>query len=213
MKLRKPKTLSEWPANRIEHWPLESLKPFPLNSRLHSGADVDAVAASMVQWGVTVPLLVDENGQLISGHCRLLAGKKLRLTTLPVVVARGWSEAKKRAYCIADNKLAARATWDFDMLKSELKFLDAAGFDLPLVGFDEEDLKALLGHLGNPGLGDPDAEIAPPADPVSQTGDVWQLGRHRVVCGDCTNPHAAATALGKGRVNLMVTDPTLRGQL
>jgi DNA modification methylase len=211
VKLRKPKPLPIWPSARIEHWPLEHLKPSPVNSRLHSKADVAAVAASMARWGITQPVLADEKGGIISGHCRLLAGQKLGLTTLPVVVARGWTEAEKRAYCIADNQLAARATWDLDVLKRELQFLDAAGFELPLIGFDDEDLKALLVPLGQVGIGDPDAEIEPPADPVSQLGDIWKLGRHRVVCGDCTDAKMVAAALGKGGgktgANLMVTDP------
>jgi ParB-like nuclease domain len=97
-----------WPAERIEHWPIERLIPYAKNPRLHSEADLDKIAASIRKWGWTNPALVDENGTLIAGHCRVAAAAKLKLTSIPVIVARGWSEEEKQAYRLADNELAAR---------------------------------------------------------------------------------------------------------
>jgi len=212
MKLRPKKPLPKWPALKIELWEVGMLSPSPVNSRLHTKEDIAAVAASFQQWGVTVPLLIDERGVVISGHCRLAAAKLLKLPELPVVIARGWSEAQKRAYCIADNQLAARATWDSPVLNSEVKFLEGAGFELPLIGFSEENLKSVLaGVFGNRGIADPDAEIEPPARPVSRLGDIWRLGLHLVICGDSTDAKTVAKLLGGfktgPRVILMVTDP------
>ena len=114
MNLRPKKPLPIWPAQKIEIWVIDKLRPCPTNSRLHTKEDIRAVAASMTRFGITMPLLVDEQGTVISGHCRLYAAKLLKLSELPVVVARGWTESEKRAYCIADNQLAARAPWDFE---------------------------------------------------------------------------------------------------
>jgi len=117
-----------WPAERIEHWPIERLIPYANNPRLHSEADIDKIAASVRKWGWTNPALVDENGTLIAGHGRVAAAAKLKLTSIPVIVARGWSEDEKQAYRLADNELAARASWDFDLLRNELCDLQSSGF-------------------------------------------------------------------------------------
>jgi DNA modification methylase len=211
VKLRPRKPLSLWPAQKIEFWPTGSLKPSPTNSRRHTKADELAVAASMERFGVTIPLLVDEQRNLISGHCRLGAAKHLKLPQLPVIVARGWTESEKRAYCIADNQLAARANWDIECLKSELKYLEAAGFELPLIGFEDAALMALIGPLGNLGLGDPDKEFEPPEEPITRLGDVLLMGDHRVGCGDSTDAAAVRSVLdqakGGPKPALMVTDP------
>src|SRR5215471_12264161 len=101
-----------WPADRVERWPIERLIAYAKNPRLHSEADLDSMAASILKWGWTNPVLVDENGELIAGHCRIGAALKLKLTSIPVIVARGWSDDEKQAYRLADNELAARASWD-----------------------------------------------------------------------------------------------------
>jgi ParB-like chromosome segregation protein Spo0J len=116
-----------WPAERIEHWPIERLIPYTNNPRLHSEADLGKIAASIRKWG-TNPVLVDENGTLIAGHGRVAAAAKLKLTSIPVIVARGWSEDEKQAHRLADNELAARASWDFDLLRNELRDLQSCGF-------------------------------------------------------------------------------------
>ena len=103
-----------WPADRVERWPIERLTPYANNARLHSAADLDKIAASIVKWGWTNPVLVDEEGVLIAGHGRVAAAPRAGVRSIPVIVARGWSEAEKRAYRLADNQLAARAEWDLD---------------------------------------------------------------------------------------------------
>src|ERR1700731_1196025 len=129
-----------WPADRVERWPIERLIPYANNARVHSEADLDKLAASIRNWGGTMPALVDEEGVLLAGHLRVGAAAKLRLPEVPVLVARGWSEEEKQAYRVADNQLAARASWDFERLSSEFGDLKLSGFDLDLIGFEPDQL-------------------------------------------------------------------------
>jgi ParB-like chromosome segregation protein Spo0J len=131
------------PADEIERWPLEKLTPYARNSRTHSDEQVAQLAASIREWGWTTPVLVDEDGGIIAGHGRVLAARQLGMVEVPVVVARGWSDAKRRAYVIADNKLALNAGWDAEMLSLELGELGELGFDLDLTGFGEEEIKGI----------------------------------------------------------------------
>jgi DNA modification methylase len=158
----------------------------------------------MREWGWTNPVLVDEDGGIIAGHGRVLAARSLGYAEVPVMVARGWTEAQRRAYVLADNQLALNAGWDAELLNVELKGLGEMGFDLELLGFD--NLVALMSDK-TAGLTDPDDAPEPPADPVSALGDVWLLGRHRIVCGDCTDPLVVDKALNGVTPHLMVTDP------
>src|SRR5947208_12880501 len=128
--------MRHWPADQVARWPIERLIPYANNPRLHSEADLDKIAASIRKWGWTMPLLGDEQGELISGHARLRAAIILELKSIPVIVARGWSEDEKRAYRVADNQLAARASWDSDLLRDELRALKFADFDLSSIGFE-----------------------------------------------------------------------------
>jgi len=138
------------PADKIEHWDIERLIPYARNSRTHSAAQIDQLAASIKEWGWTTPVLVDDQGGIIAGHGRTMAAKKLGMRTVPVVIATGWPDEKKRAYVIADNKLALNADWDPELLRVELGALDADGFNLELTGFVGDDLtKAMFGDLGN----------------------------------------------------------------
>ena len=196
-----------WPAERIERWPIEPLIPYANNPRLHSEADVDKIAASIRRWGWTNPALVDENGTLIAGHGRVAAAVKLKLTSIPVIVARGWSEDEKQAYRLADNELAARASWDFDLLGSELRDLQSSGFDLDLIGFEPDRLKEILAGLGSSGLTDPDAVPEVPDQPVTRPGDVWQMGGHLVGCGDSTSAADVELVLAGSQPHLMISDP------
>ncbi len=195
----------QWPADRIERWPLSRLVPFARNARTHSASQIDQIAASMREWGWTNPVLVDEGGMIIAGHGRVEAARKLALSDVPVMVARGWSEASKRAYVIADNKLALNAGWDDAMLAAELSDLQAAAFDLDLIGFDASELSKLLG--GEDGVENEDDVPDAPANPVSRAGDVWKLGNHRLLCGDATASNDVERVLGGVRPHLMVTDP------
>jgi ParB-like chromosome segregation protein Spo0J len=145
-----------WPADQVERWPIERLIPYANNARVHSEADLDKLAASIRKWGWTMPALVDEEGVLLAGHLRVGAAAKLRLPEVPVIVARGWSEEEKQAYRVADNQLAARASWDFELLRSELRALEFAGFNVDLIGFDSDHLATILAGSGSSGLTDPD---------------------------------------------------------
>jgi DNA modification methylase len=195
-----------WPADQVQRWPLDRLTPYARNARTHSAAQVAQIAASIQEWGWTVPILVDEDGTIIAGHGRVLAAQRLGLADVPVMVARGWSEAKRRAYVLADNKLTLNGGWDEAILRAELADLTDLGADLSLTGFSEEELAALAAEEGA-GLTDPDEVPETPAVPVSRLGDVWQLGRHRLVCGDCTDAAAVERALNGVVPHLMVTDP------
>jgi len=196
-----------WPADQIERWPIERLIPYANNARVHSEADLDKIAAAISRWGWTMPVLVDEEGVLIVGHARIGAATKLGLKSIPVLVARGWSDEEKRAYRLADNQLAARASWDFDQLRDELQGLGFADFDLGLIGFEPDQLETVLAGLGSSGLTDPDSVPQVPEQPVSRLGDLWLLGDHRVGCGDSTSAADVALVLAEAQPHLMVTDP------
>ena len=196
----------QWPADQVERRPLAALIPSARNARTHSDAQIAQIAASIREWGWTMPILVDEAGTIIAGHGRVLAAARLDLDAVPVMVARGWSEAQKRAYLIADNKLGLNAGWNEELLRIEMADLMTMGFELPLMGFSERELSA-LNASGNPGLTDPDAAPDAPAVPVTRPGDVWTLGRHRLLCGDATSEADVAMCLGAVRPHLMVTDP------
>lgn len=198
-----------WPADHVERRPISDLIPYARNARTHSDAQVAQIAASMREWGWTMPVLIDEDGMIIAGHGRVLAARQLGYGEVPVMVARGWSQAQKRAYVIADNKLALNADWDTPMLAAELQELDTGEIDLGLLGFEEGELESLMtwnAGLAN-GLTDPD-ETPPIAEAaVSQPGDCWTLGKHRLICGDCTQGHVVSSLLGDVKPLLMVTDP------
>jgi DNA modification methylase len=196
-----------WPADHVERRPVDSLVGYARNARTHSPAQIDQIAASIREWGWTMPVLIDEAGGLIAGHGRLLAAQRLGLAEVPVMVARGWTDAQRRAYVLADNRIALNAGWDEAMLAVELSDLAAGEFDMSLVGFSVDELAALTAEH-TAGLTDPDDAPAPPIDPVSVLGDVWLLGgRHRLVCGDSTDPLVVEKALNGVRPHLMVTDP------
>lgn len=133
-----------WPADKVERRKVASLVPYARNARTHSAEQVDQLAASIREWGWTVPVIIDEDGGLIAGHGRVMAAKKLGIEDVPVVVAKGWSEAKKQAYVIADNKLPLNAGWDMDLLKIEMQDIDAAGLNLELTGFGLGEISALF---------------------------------------------------------------------
>lgn len=193
-------------AIKLTYSPVEELIPFARNSRTHSDEQVAQIAASIREFGFTNPILVDGNNGIIAGHGRLQAARKLGMAQVPTIALPGLSEAQKRAYVIADNKLALNAGWDAAMLSSEIAGLGEEGFDLALLGFNEDELAALLVDKTE-GLTDPDGVPDVPADPISVLGDVWTLGRHRIVCGDSTDADTVAKCLNGVVPHLMVTDP------
>jgi DNA modification methylase len=194
-----------WPADHVERWSLDRLLPYARNARTHSASQIDQIAASMREWGWTNPVLVDELGMIIAGHGRIQAARKLGLSEAPVMVATGWSEAKKRAYVIADNKLALNAGWNEDLLAAELADLSELAFNVDLLGFEVGELERLLGSAE--ALEGEDDVPAAPETRVSRAGDLWLLGRHRLLCGDATCANDVARLLGGVRPHLMVTDP------
>jgi DNA modification methylase len=198
--------MSDWPADRVERWPIAKLIPYARNARTHSAEQVDQIAASIREWGWTNPVLVGEDGTIIAGHGRVLGARKLGTAEVPVMVANGWTKAQIKAYAIADNKLALNAGWDEALLSLEIAELQELGFDLDLVGFTEAEIAA-LGALPGDGLTDPDEAPEPPASPVTVTGDLWFLGQHRLLCGDSTVASDVARVLGNVKPHLMVTDP------
>lgn len=198
--------MMNWPADQVERRSVSALVPYARNARTHSEEQVAQIAASIREWGWTVPVLVDEDGGLIAGHGRVLAARKLGLTEIPVMVAAGWTEAQKRAYVLADNKLALNAGWDAELLRVELTDLQAFDFDLGLTGFSDDELAALIADKTD-GLTDPDAAPNPPEIPVSCPGDVWMLGKHRLMCGDSTSVDDMEKLTAGQMVDMWLTDP------
>jgi ParB-like chromosome segregation protein Spo0J len=150
-----------WPADQVERWPLTKLIPYARNARTHSDEQVAQIAASIREWGWTVPVLVDEQGTLIAGHGRVLAAQQLGITDVPTMVARGWTDAQIQAYRLTDNQLALNAGWDRGLLGLELGELKLGGFDLALTGFGELELGDLLEGNGLGGGGDAPTNVAP----------------------------------------------------
>lgn len=192
---------------RIEYREIGSLIPYARNSRTHSDEQVVQIAASMREFGWTNPVLIDEQGSIIAGHGRVLAGRKLGINRVPCIMLKGLTEAQRRAYVIADNRLALNAGWDEAMLKVEFADLDRLEFNLALTGFGLDEIAALLAPEGTDGLTDPDEVGDAPLTPVSMRGDVWLLGNHRIMCGDSTSADDVAKLLNGVKPNLMVTDP------
>ena len=196
---------------QLEHLPLDALVPYARNSRTHSPEQIAQVAASIREFGFTNPVLIDAQGGIIAGHGRVMAARQLGLAEVPCIRLPHLTDAQKRAYIIADNKLALNAGWDDELLALELRDLDALGFDLDLTGFDHDEISKLLDlELGEgEGEGQGDADAVPEArpDPISKPGDVWVLGRHRVMCGDSTDEASAFLLLEGQQTDMVFTDP------
>ena len=207
-------TLSFAP-DAIETWPLARLQPYAKNAKAHGADQVAKIAASMAEFGWTVPCLVAEDGELIAGHGRVLAATQLGLTEAPVIVLGHLTEAQRRAYRIADNKLTELGTWDEALLSAELNDLLAEDFDLSLVGFSDGELDKLLAYVpegdgeeGGAGGSVPPVTIPePPRNPASRTGDLWILGDHRLLCGDSTSAADVRRLMNGERAILFATDP------
>lgn len=198
-----------WFAERIERWPTERLVPYARNARTHPEAQVAQIAASIVEFGFTNPILVGRDGVIVAGHGRLAAALKLGLAELPVVVLDHLTPTQRRALVIADNRIAENAGWDEALLRVELEALQDEGFDLDITGFDPDALADLLAgeepeHTGNT---DEDAVPEPSEAPVSRQGDVWIMGPHRLLCGDATDPASYAQLLQGELVEMIWQDP------
>jgi len=192
-------------AAAIEQRSVADLIPYANNARTHSEDQVSRISGSIREFGFNNPVLVDGESGIIAGHGRVMAARRLGLEHVPVIELTHLSEAQKRAYILADNRLAEQAGWDRDLLGLELADLSELGVDLGGIGFEGAELDALLGH----GAADPREEETPepPAQPVSRSGDLWVLGNHRLLCGDATSEADVARLLRDVRPHLMITDP------
>ncbi|MGI3212921.1 site-specific DNA-methyltransferase [Roseovarius tibetensis] len=200
--------------SQIAFWPLERLKPYARNAKTHDADQVARIAASMAEFGWTVPCLVGEDGELIAGHGRVLAAAQLGLAEAPVIVLGHLSEAQRRAYRIADNKLSELGGWDEALLLEELRGLMAEDFDLGLIGIPDDELEALLKDADSadddrtPIDNDTaDTIPEPPAEPITRPGDIWALGAHRLICGDATDADVVARLMEGAQASLMFTSP------
>ena len=198
--------------DQVASWPIGRLLPYARNARTHDDGQVAKIAGSMAEFGWTVPVLVAGSGEIIAGHGRVLAARKLGLDAVPVIVLEHLTPAQRRAYRIADNRLTELGGWDEALLAGELQDLAAADFDLSLVGFEDGELDRLLaladgdGPASEPGT-PPVVVPEPPRNPVSRTGDLWILGDHRLLCGDSTNPEDVRRLMAGERAALFATDP------
>ena len=188
--------------------PVSALVPYARNARTHSDAQVAQIAASIAEFGWTNPILVDGDKGLIAGHGRLLAARKLELNEVPVIELSHLTPEQKKAYILADNRLAENAGWDQELLKLELAELKSADFDLELMGFSDKELDELLGmNEEGGGLTEDDAIPETPVDPVSRPGDLWILGNHRLLCGDSTMLSDVEKLMGGELADMAFTDP------
>ena len=191
----------------IEYLKTEKLVPYARNSRTHSDEQVQQIMGSIKEFGFTNPILVDAEGLIIAGHGRTMAAQRLGMKEVPCLRLGHLTESQKKAYVIADNKLALNAGWDDEMLRLELADLQEADFDLSLTGFDDDELNALLAKAVEEGLTDEDAVPEAPEQPVTVEGDVWLLGRHRLMCGDSTSIDAVEKLMNGRKAQMVHTDP------
>ena len=198
-----------WLADKIEQWPTAKLVPYARNARTHSDAQVAQIAASIAEFGFTNPILAGSDGVIVAGHGRLAAAQKLGLDAVPVVVLDHLTPTQRRALVIADNRIAENAGWDEELLRVELEGLQDEGFDLDLTGFDADALAELIAgdEPDNEGQTDEDAVPEVGETPVSRPGDVWQLGPHRLLCGDATVAESYEALLDGEAVDMVFTDP------
>lgn len=191
----------------MEYRTLESLIPYARNSRTHSEEQIAQIAASIREFGFTNPILVDEAGGIIAGHGRAIAAHRCGMTEAPTITLAHLSPTQRRAYVIADNKLALNAGWDDAALRIEFDELRDEGFDLELTGFTLDEIAALDPEEIPPGLTDEDAVPELQPEPISKPGDVWLLGKHRVMCGDSTSIDAVETLMDGQNADMVFTDP------
>jgi len=194
-------------TERMENVPIDRLVPYARNARTHSKDQILQLRASLREFGFVNPVIVDQDLNIIAGHGRILAAKEEGIREVPCVFAEHLTEAQKRAYILADNRLALNAGWDAEMLSIELSELQGADFDVSLLGFDEAELNKLLGSVENVKDDDfdVDGELKEPA--LTRPGDLWLLGKHRLVCGDSTKPETFDLLMDGKLANLTVTDP------
>ena len=186
---------------------VDALIPYANNSRTHSEEQITQVAASIKEFGFLNPVITDGDNGIIAGHCRIMAAKNLGIKQVPCIDAAHLTESQKKAYIIADNKLALNAGWDNDILRIEFEALEEDGFDISLTGFDEDELAALMIEEIEEGLTDEDAVPEIPDEPITKRGDIWLLGNHRVMCGDSTLIDDVDKLMNGEKADMVFTDP------
>ena len=191
----------------VKYLSVNELVPYANNPRTHSEKQVTQVASSIKEFGFNNPILLDEGKGIIAGHGRLAAAKKLGLESVPTITLEGLTEAQRKAYVIADNKLTENSEWDYDLLTVEVERLKELDFDLDLTGFDDDELEALLKPTVVEGLTDEDEVPEPPENPITKLGDIWILGNHRLMCGDSTSVDDVERLMTGTRPDLIHTDP------
>ena len=192
---------------KITQHKTSELFPYINNAREHSESQVTQIALSIREFGFTNPLLIDDDGGIIAGHGRLMAAKKLEMDEVPCIVLSGLSEAKKKALILADNKLALNATWDEELLKLELESLAEMDVDIGLTGFSSDELDDLLDEFNQEELPDNIDDVPEVETPVSELGDIWLLGEHRLMCGDSTDEEQVVRLLDGQKADMVFTDP------
>ena len=188
-----------------EQTPIEQLQPYKNNARLHSDAQVEQIAKSIEEFGFLNPVLVDDQYTILAGHGRVMGAKKLGIDTVPTIQIKHLSESQKKAYIIADNQIALNAGWEMQLLETELKELNKDSFDVSLLGFDAKELDKLL-YEEKEGLTDEDA-VPENVEPRVKKGDLWQLGNHRLLCGDATSESDVARLMDNQKADMVFTDP------
>lgn len=191
----------------VEYKATGELIPYVNNSRTHSQEQVQQVAASIKEFGFTNPILIDEDSGIIAGHGRLQAAQMMGMDEVPTITLEGLTEAQRKAYVIADNQLALNAGWDLDALKVEIDRLTELDFDIDLLGFDDDMLAGLMEEEPAEGLTDEDEVPELEDDPVTVEGDVWVLGKHRLMCGDSTSIDAVDKLMDGNKADMVFTDP------
>jgi DNA modification methylase len=195
-------------VSQVEKVLIEKLIPYARNARTHDEAQVSQIAASIKEFGFNNPILISDDYSIIAGHGRLAAARKLGLTEVPVIRLSHLSDTQRKAYVLADNRLALNAGWDNDLLKLELIELKAEDVDLEMLGFSVEELDGLLNALEpTEGLTDEDAVPEPPPEPITKPGDIWILGKHRLMCGDSTSVDAVDKLMQGQKADLVFTSP------
>ena len=187
--------------------PIEKLVPYVNNARTHSPEQINKLRSSLREFGFINPVIIDRDFGVIAGHGRILAAKEEGIAEVPCVFADHLTEAQKKAYIIADNRMALDAGWDEELLRVEIEALQAEAFDLSLTGFDEKELSDLFKDEADVQEDDFDVDAELQKSTITKAGDVWTLGRHRLVCGDSTKPETFTLLMGDRKANLVITDP------
>jgi DNA modification methylase len=196
-------------TNKLEQVPIDKLVPYARNARTHSKEQIAQLRASLREFGFVSPAVIDSKYNILVGHGRVQAAREEGYKTVPCVFAENLNDAQKRAYILADNQLALNAGWDEEMLSVELSDLQADDFDLSLLGFDEKDLEKLMAGPDDSGAEDDDFDLSAALEKASfvEKGDLWTVGKHRLLCGDATSPEDVERLMGGKTANLILTDP------